>query len=92
MLIMQLNQGLIHARRRDHTPEIIGCNLCPSWNTPQPVPRGVLLRVSSWSFVFHKSFFCCFRQVRPPSCRADHTGVKQSEIDNPFATLVSRRG
>ena len=29
------------------------------------------------------SFFFCFRQVGPPPCRADHTRVKQSEIDNP---------
>ena len=34
----------------------------------------------------------CFRQVRPLPCRADHTRVKQSEIDHPFVTLVSRRG
>ena len=33
-----------------------------------------------------------FKQVPPPPCRADHTRVKQSEIDNPFVTLVSRRG
>ena len=34
----------------------------------------------------------CFRQVSPPPYRADHTRVKQSEIDNSFVTLVSRRG
>ncbi len=26
MLIMHLNQGLTHARRRDQTPGIVGCN------------------------------------------------------------------
>ena len=31
-------------------------------------------------------------QAGPPPWCADHTRVKQSEIDNPFATLVPRRG
>ena len=32
------------------------------------------------------------RQAQPPPCRADHSRVKQSEIDNPLVTLVSRSG
>ena len=31
-------------------------------------------------------------QVQPSPYRADHTRVKQLETDNPFVTLVSRRG
>ena len=34
----------------------------------------------------------CFRQVGPLPCRADYPRVKQSEIDYPVVTLVSRRG
>ncbi len=33
-----------------------------------------------------------YLKVRPPPWWADHTGVKQSEINNPFASLVPRRG
>ena len=33
-----------------------------------------------------------FKQVQPSPYRADHTRVKQLETDNPFVTLVSRRG
>ena len=46
----------------------------------------------SWITLFSFVFFRCFRQVGPPPWCADHTRVKQSEIDHPFATLVSRRG
>ena len=44
------------------------------------------------AFVDNPQFQTSFKQVRPLPCRADHTRVKQSEIDHSFATLVSRRG
>ncbi len=62
-----------------------------SGNTSQPSPTPVFsILTMNWFCVTRTQV--CFRQVSPPPCRADHTRVKQSEIDNPVVTLVSRRG
>ena len=66
----------------------------PSWITLFPfvlfvdLPRGFLFL----AFVDNPLDWFQASRAPAPHDGADHTRVKQSEIDNPFVTLVSRRG
>ncbi len=65
--------------------ELQGVAPCPSRITPtrcqflsNPLSFNLLNRFSVTQTQV------CFRQVGPPACRADHSRVKQSEIDHPL--------